>query len=98
MSFGATWFCSSGWIESRDGRGHLTNVSQRGVYLSGHRKRGHDRQWVLPVFQEVWRVMADDSLCVTFYGWPQVDVFVEAWKRAGLRLVSHLAFIKSMWG
>jgi site-specific DNA-methyltransferase (adenine-specific) len=57
-----------------------------------------DSGWVLPVFAELWRVMKDDSFAVTFYGWPHADVFVGAFKEVGFRLVSHLVFVKNVWG
>ena len=57
-----------------------------------------DASWVLPVFSELWRVLRDDSFAVTFYGWPHAELFVGAFKAVGFRLVSHLAFVKNVWG
>jgi site-specific DNA-methyltransferase (adenine-specific) len=57
-----------------------------------------DAGWVLPVFGELWRVLKDDRFAVTFYGWPHADVFVGAFKEVGFRLVSHLVFVKNVWG
>jgi site-specific DNA-methyltransferase (adenine-specific) len=57
-----------------------------------------DPGWVLPVFSELHRVLRDDGLAVTFYGWPHADVFVGAFKRVGFRPVSHLALVKNVWG
>jgi site-specific DNA-methyltransferase (adenine-specific) len=57
-----------------------------------------DTGWVVPVFTELWRVLKDDSFAVTFYGWPHADVFVGAFKEVGFRLVSHLVFLKRVWG
>jgi site-specific DNA-methyltransferase (adenine-specific) len=54
--------------------------------------------WVLPVFAELWRLLKDDSFAVTFYGWPHAEVFVSAFKAVGFRLVSHLVFVKNVWG
>ena len=54
--------------------------------------------WLLPAFSEVWRVMKPDTFCVSFYGWPHSELFVSAWKSLGFRLVSHLAFVKNVWG
>lgn len=34
------------------------------------------------------------SLLVSFYGWHQVDLFMSAWRAAGLRPVGHLVFRK----
>src|SRR5262245_38230541 len=47
-----------------------------------------DSDWVEPVFAELWRVLKPDSLCFTFYGWPQAETFLRAWKQAGLRPVT----------
>lgn len=54
--------------------------------------------WVIPAFSEVMRVMKDNTLLVSFYGYTHADVFVSAWKSLGLRIVSHLAFVKNVWG
>jgi DNA modification methylase len=60
---------------------------------------GDDRDdWLLPTYAELWRVLKPDTFCVSFYGWPQCDRFVATWKRLGFRLVSHLAFVKNVWG
>jgi len=57
-----------------------------------------DPAWVLPVYQQLWRTLKPDSLCISFYGWPSADVFFEAWNRSGFRPVSVLALIKGRWG
>jgi site-specific DNA-methyltransferase (adenine-specific) len=57
-----------------------------------------DPSWLLPVFREVWRVMKDNTLCLSFYGWPQAERFLTTWKALGFRPVSHLAFVKRVWG
>jgi site-specific DNA-methyltransferase (adenine-specific) len=57
-----------------------------------------DPSWLMPSFAEIWRVLKPDSLCVSFYGWPHSDLFVGVWKALGFRLVSHLAFVKRVWG
>lgn len=50
--------------------------------------------WVRPAFAEAYRVLKNDSLCVSFYGWTKTDVFYEAWKAAGFRIVGHITFPK----
>jgi adenine-specific DNA-methyltransferase len=77
-------------------------------YLVGFRGRwdGHrgiivgddDPTWLAPAFSEIYRVMKKDTFCVSFYGWPHADLFVGLWKELGFRLVSHLAFVKNVWG
>ena len=57
-----------------------------------------DPSWVLPAFAEMYRVLRNDSFVVTFYGWPHADIFVGTFKQVGFRLVSHLAFVKNVWG
>ncbi|MEQ5844423.1 MULTISPECIES: DNA methyltransferase [Paraburkholderia] len=51
--------------------------------------------WLDPAFSEVFRVLKDDALCVSFYGWTKTDEFFNAWKRAGFRIVGHIVFAKS---
>ncbi len=50
--------------------------------------------WLKPAFAEMYRLLGNDAFCVSFYGWPQADKFIEAYKAAGFRLVGHLAFPK----
>lgn len=57
-----------------------------------------DSSWLAPAYAEIFRVLRQDSFCVSFYGWPHADLFVGIWKQLGFRLVSHLAFVKDIWG
>ena len=50
------------------------------------------------MYRELWRTLKDDSLCITFYGWPSADVFFDAWYRPGFRPVSVLVLVKGNWG
>jgi adenine-specific DNA-methyltransferase len=50
--------------------------------------------WLMPAFAEMYRVLAHDSFCVSFYGWPQADKFMQAYRSAGFRVVGHLMFPK----
>lgn len=54
--------------------------------------RAHD--WVQPAFEQAYRVLKQDSLCVSFYGWTKTDVFFAAWKAAGFKVVGHITFPK----
>jgi len=38
---------------------------------------------ILDAFNDVYRVLKPNSLCVSFYGWNRVDSFFSAWKGAG---------------
>ena len=51
--------------------------------------------WLKPAFAEMFRVLERDSFCVSFYGWPQADRFMQAYRAAGFRVVGHLMFPKS---
>lgn len=50
--------------------------------------------WLKPAFAQMYRVLKQDSLCVSFYGWSKTDLFFEAWKAAGFRIVGHITFPK----
>jgi adenine-specific DNA-methyltransferase len=70
-------------------------------YLAGDRSRdgrtlagdGTD-EWLLPSFEQAYRVLKPDRFCVSFYGWPKADRFLRAWRRAGFRPVGHLVWVK----
>lgn len=50
--------------------------------------------WLKPAFAQMYRVLKDGSLCLTFYGWNQADLFLDAYRAAGFRIVGHIAFRK----
>jgi DNA modification methylase len=50
--------------------------------------------WLKPAFAEMYRVLANDSFAVSFYGWPMADRFMQAYRAAGFRIVGHLMFPK----
>jgi site-specific DNA-methyltransferase (adenine-specific) len=54
-----------------------------------------NEDWIEPAFREIYRVLKPDRFCATFYGWPWVDRFMAAWRRAGFRPVSHLVWPKN---
>jgi site-specific DNA-methyltransferase (adenine-specific) len=51
-------------------------------------------RWLKPAFAQMYRVMENDAFCVSFYGWPQADKFMQAYRAAGFRVVGHFAFPK----
>ncbi len=53
-----------------------------------------DGAWLKPAFRQMHRVLRPDSLCVSFYGWNKVDLFMDAWKSAGFSVVGHIVFRK----
>lgn len=50
--------------------------------------------WLEPAARAMYRVLKNDSLCVSFYGWTQTDRFMSAWRAAGFRIVGHIVFRK----
>ena len=53
-----------------------------------------DSAWLKPAFRQLFRVLKNDSLCVSFYGWSKTDAFFDAWKSAEFRVVGHITFPK----
>ncbi|MGA2435307.1 MAG: DNA methyltransferase [Bryobacteraceae bacterium] len=50
---------------------------------------------VLDAFNDVYRVMKPNSICISFYGWQAIDSFMAAWKRAGFTPVDHIVWRKN---
>jgi DNA modification methylase len=50
--------------------------------------------WLRPAFTEMFRLLKQNSFCISFYGWHKVDLFMAAWKAAGFRPVGHIVFRK----
>jgi adenine-specific DNA-methyltransferase len=50
--------------------------------------------WLAPAFAEMYRVLQRDSYCVSFYGWPHADRFLQAFRGAGFNIVGHFVFPK----
>lgn len=70
---------------------YLVNYKPR----DGRRCAGDaDNSWLQPSFCEMFRVLKPNSLVATFYGWPWIDQFMVAWRKAGFRPVSHLTWTK----
>jgi DNA modification methylase len=66
------------------------------VSRDGQRITNDDRaDWLQPAFKQIFRVLKKDAFCISFYGWHQVDKFMQAWRIAGFRPVGHLVFQKS---
>jgi DNA modification methylase len=58
----------------------------------------NDGRWLAPVFSDLWRVLVADSLCLSFYGWPNADAFMTVWKLVGFRPVSQIVCVKNGFG
>jgi adenine-specific DNA-methyltransferase len=70
-------------------------------YIANYRSRDGRKvanddndKWLRPAFAEMYRVLAPDSFCVSFYGWPRADRFMQAYRAAGFKVVGHLMFPK----
>jgi site-specific DNA-methyltransferase (adenine-specific) len=50
--------------------------------------------WLKPAFAEMYRVLIRDAFAVSFYGWPQADRFMQAYRAAGFRVVGPFVFPK----
>jgi site-specific DNA-methyltransferase (adenine-specific) len=50
--------------------------------------------WLKPAFAEMYRVLTPDSFCVSFYGWPKADLFLQAYRAAGFKVAGHFSFPK----
>lgn len=57
-------------------------------------KNDDNDAWLKPAFAEIYRILAKNSFCISFYSWPHIDRFMAAWKAAGFRIVGHLVFPK----
>jgi len=49
-------------------------------------------------FAQIYRVLKKDALCLSFYGWPSVESFIVPWKAIGFKPISHIVFVKNVWG
>lgn len=70
-------------------------------YITSYRSRdgrtvpGDDNdRWLKPAFAQMYRVLENDAFCVSFYGWPKAELFLNAYRSAGFRVVGHFAFPK----
>jgi adenine-specific DNA-methyltransferase len=50
--------------------------------------------WLKPAFAQMHRLLKAAAFCVSFYGWNKADLFIDAWRSAGFRIVGHLVFRK----
>lgn len=50
---------------------------------------------VLPVFDEIARVLKPNRYCISFYGWSTIALFSQSWLKAGFRIVGHLVWPKN---
>lgn len=50
--------------------------------------------WLRPAFHAIYDLLKQDAVCICFYGWNSADLFIDAWKSAGFRIVGHFVFRK----
>lgn len=54
-----------------------------------------DVRGILRVFDDLYRVLCNDTYCISFYGWNKIDDFMAAWRRAGFAPIGHIVWKKS---
>lgn len=71
-------------------------------YLCGYQDRlgrrianDNNGSGVLPVYQEIYRLLKPNSYCVTFYGWTAIADFASTWQAAGFRSIGHIVWPKN---
>jgi len=82
-------------------RGSVDMIVTDPPYITRYRSRDgqtvandDNARWLRPAFNQMHRVLKDGGFCVSFYGWNKIDLFFEAWKEAGFRVVGHIVFRK----
>lgn len=71
---------------------YLVNYQGR----DGRKVRNDDNaRWLWPAFNQMYRVLKWGGFAISFYGWNRIDLFADAWKAAGFRMVGHIVFRKS---
>ena len=70
---------------------YLVNYHSRdGRNIAGDRKG----DWLIPAFQAAYDLLKENSFAISFYGWNRADLFLNAWRKAGFRIVGHFTFTK----
>lgn len=54
-------------------------------------------KWIEPAFTQLYRVLKNNSFCISFYGWNKIDSFFRAWRKVGFYPVGHLVWIKDYY-
>lgn len=83
-------------------RGSVDFILTDPPYITRYRSRDgrtvandDNARWLKPAFNQIHRVLKDGGFCVSFYGWNKIDLFFEAWREAGFRIVGHIVFRKA---
>ena len=70
---------------------YLVNYQDR----NGRKVRNDDNaEAVLPVFDEISRVLKPDSYCVSFCGWTALHQFTQKWAECGFQIVGEIVWAK----
>jgi adenine-specific DNA-methyltransferase len=51
-------------------------------------------RWLKPAFAQMHRLLTSAAFCISFYGWNKADLFIDAWRSAGFRIIGHVVFRK----
>ncbi len=49
---------------------------------------------VLPVFDEIYRTLKNNSYCISFYGWTHIHAFTRKWHELGFKTIGHIVWAK----
>lgn len=72
--------------------------SNRRIIKHRHIQNDGNLLWVTDAYQLIFNSLKSNSLCFTFYGWPDADTFVSSWKSIGFGIKSHIVWVKSNIG
>ena len=50
--------------------------------------------WLVPAVAQMYRVLKQDSFCISFYGFHHTDKFLTAWRSAGFRTLDLIVWAK----
>ena len=74
-------------------------------WQSNRRQEKHERiandsdlSWLCDAFAKIYSCLKPDSLAISFYGWPDAEYFLMAWKQSGFVPKSHIVWVKDNIG
>ena len=53
-------------------------------------------RWLKPAFAQMHRLLKSAAFCISFYGWNKADLFIDAWRSAGLSHWSGTRFSQAI--
>lgn len=54
--------------------------------------------WLPKISNLTYEVLKDNSVMISFYGWPHIDQFMTTWKTSGFEPKSHFVWVKNNIG